>query len=438
MRRIRQVLIHCAYVAALIDVGACSSEDGLGSSPEVQASGDSQGLFRTFKKHHVKKKKKHHWDDCGEDAGTSEDAGTPRMCQSLALHVDSIKHREDTARADGTINVRVPEQVSAFYWGKHVQAELTFQQGDTRVVCTYAAARHQRHHGSRETSSSLELESCDNGAKAGDSVAIDSATLSLDCSRFVAFAKVWVELHEIEPCDETPEMPECDPSDLDDNNPCTNDVCGANGIEHQPVARGTSCADDNVCNGDETCDDQGACRSGDAPTPPQAGPCQTRACDPQRGWVLANKPAGTSCADNDRCNGQETCSASGTCGGGEPLTCGDDNVCNGEERCDPQSGCVGGMALNADDGDACTSDACDPARGVTHEPVETDDDNLCTVDACDRATGPTHVQVPTDDGNACTTDGCDPQTGPTHEPTNEGGDCGMGGICRNGTCIILQ
>jgi hypothetical protein len=55
------------------------------------------------------------------------------------------------------------------------------------------------------------------------------------------------------------------------------------------------------------------------------------------------KPAGTSCSDNDVCNGAELCDGAGQCAGGTPLDC--------------------------DDKDACTRDRCDAASGCAHDPI---------------------------------------------------------------------
>lgn len=90
-----------------------------------------------------------------------------------------------------------------------------------------------------------------------------------------------------------------------------------------PLPEGTPCADMNICNGDETCDGEGACRP------------------------AANLAAGTSCSDGNECDGAETCNGSGLCVVGTPLT-----------------------AAQMDDGIACTTDSCDPAVGsVQHEPT---------------------------------------------------------------------
>lgn len=113
------------------------------------------------------------------------------------------------------------------------------------------------------------------------------------------------------------------PPPCNDNNTCTADQCVAAGTvafcRNTPVPSGTSCEDGNVCNGAEQCDASGTCQPG------------------------APASAGTSCTDNDACNGDETCDGIGSCRAGTPPV--------------------------VDDGNACTTDACDPAAGVSHVSV---------------------------------------------------------------------
>ena len=73
-------------------------------------------------------------------------------------------------------------------------------------------------------------------------------------------------------------------------------------------------------------------------------------------------PGGTSCSDNNPCNGLETCNGTGTCTAGVPPV--------------------------LDDGDACTVDSCDPVLGVIHTPVAMVDGGAPgTITACNPTTG---------------------------------------------------
>jgi hypothetical protein len=250
MKLVRRGFIHCAYLALLIESGACAgSTGGQGAPGQVEATGESLDL-RFAKKHKKKKHKKdhqHHHDNDGCE---------PTSCENIELKVDSHKHREDSAETERPIRVQVPQSLPALYWGSELEAELVFEEGDSKVVCTYAAPSGKH----RRLFRSLELESCDNGAKASDIVTTDRVTLSLECSSWAAFAKVHVKLPEVEPCGEVT----CDPADVDDGNPCTIDTCDADGgVTHTAAEDGTSCDDGNVCNGKDCCQ-AGTCVSGDS------------------------------------------------------------------------------------------------------------------------------------------------------------------------------
>lgn len=113
------------------------------------------------------------------------------------------------------------------------------------------------------------------------------------------------------------------------------------------------------------------------------------------------------------------------------TSCDNATVCDGVARCDGKGGCVPGKAPAIDDGNACTTDACDPVKGVSHEPIVIDDGDVCTEDACDPRTGQiTHTTAQVDDGNDCTLDTCDPKTGVAHEPSAAYHTCD--GSCRAG------
>ncbi len=304
---------------------------------------------------------------------------------------------------------------------------------------------------------------------------------------------------------------------LDDGNPCTDDACTSSGITHTPVATGTSCSDGNACNGAETCNASAVCTSGTPPTTDDANPCTSDACNASTGVTHTAVAAGTSCSDGNACNGAETCNASAACTSGttpttddgnpcttdacNPATgvthtpvaagtnCSDGNACNGTETCNASATCVAGTPPVTDDGNACTSDACNASTGVTHTPVASgtscsdanacngaescngsglcvagtppsvDDGNVCTSDACDPALGVTHIPIATgtscsdgdvcngaeacntagicapgtpltvDDGNPCTTDSCNPTSGVSHAPVSAGTICSDGNAC---------
>ncbi|HEY3494313.1 MAG TPA: hypothetical protein VGK73_06495, partial [Polyangiaceae bacterium] len=124
----------------------------------------------------------------------------------------------------------------------------------------------------------------------------------------------------------------------DDGNLCTIDTCDPiQGAIHTPVAAGTSCADGNVCDGNEVCNGFGACTSGTPPNLDDANPCTTDGCTQATGIVHAPVSAGTACGDGNVCNGPEQCNATGQCQAGTPLSTDDENPCTLDE-CDPVNG----------------------------------------------------------------------------------------------------
>jgi hypothetical protein len=289
------------------------------------------------------------------------------------------------------------------------------------------------------------------------------------------------------------------PLNCNDSNVCTTDSCDpVTGCHHVPVTDGTSCSDNNICNGLETCQ-AGVCQPGSAPNCDDGNPCTTDTCLAVTGCQHTPLANGTACNDVSVCNGAETC-LSGVCTAGTPLNCDDGNpctadvcdpvagcrhtpvangtacpdgsLCNGTETC--QSGiCLPGTALNCDDGNACTADTCNPISGCVHTPLvgcrsclvnaDCNDSNPCTTDVCSggvcqnpavpdgtscidgnlcNGTELCFVGVCTpgtalncDDGNPCTTDTCDPLLGCQHGLVPDGTQCPDGNVCNgNETC----
>jgi hypothetical protein len=270
-----------------------------------------------------------------------------------------------------------------------------------------------------------------------------------------------------ETCDGAGVCVEGTPPDLDDQNPCTTDACTpGTGVTHEPVGDGTPCGDDNECNGDERCDAAGHCMPGEPLDVDDGNPCTADVCDASAGVGHEPLPVGTSCADLDVCDGAEACDGAGSCAPGTPLliddsnacttdscdpvsgprhvpvpsgnSCADADRCNGDETCDGAGHCVGGGPPSADDGNPCTEDSCDPATGPQHTPsplgTRCDNDNVCDgVSTCDGNGACVAGPVPSpDDGNPCTTDTCDPVLGVRHTPVTQGTSCEDGDLC-NGT-----
>ncbi|MBI4701946.1 MAG: carboxypeptidase regulatory-like domain-containing protein, partial [Deltaproteobacteria bacterium] len=259
----------------------------------------------------------------------------------------------------------------------------------------------------------------------------------------------------------------------DDANACTEDLCDCTlescgpetAISHVPVAEGTPCPDADKCNGEETCDAQGACQPGVPVLVDDQNPCTIDTCDPPTGQVSHTPaPKGTLCPDGDVCNGDESCNGAGVCAAGTPLVvddgnpctidacdpvtgvahspappgapCPDADKCNGAETCNGQGSCLPGQPVPVDDQNPCTADSCNPASGeVTHTPLvqgtPCPDGNLCNgEESCDGA-GVCVSGVPPllDDQNPCTIDACDPLAGVTHAPAPQGTPCPDDDLC---------
>ncbi|HWP05651.1 MAG TPA: hypothetical protein VNN72_07910, partial [Polyangiaceae bacterium] len=264
-----------------------------------------------------------------------------------------------------------------------------------------------------------------------------------------------------ETCDASAACVAGTPLVVDDGNPCTTDACDAtNGVSHVSRALGASCDDGDVCNGVRTCNGTGVCRTATPPVINDNNPCTTDSCDPITGvHHVAN--TGTSCDDNNVCNGVKLCDAAGVCQPGaapvindgnpcttdscDPITgpfhvaqtgtsCDDNNKCNGISTC--SSGvCQQGTPPVLDDGNPCTTDTCSASVGPIHTPktvgTSCDDGNLCNgVSACASGGVCQPGQPPAvDDQNPCTADACDPVTGVRHTLVDEGASCDDGDAC---------
>lgn len=120
---------------------------------------------------------------------------------------------------------------------------------------------------------------------------------------------------------------------------CVMGACDETGACAWQPEEGT-CDDGNVC----TVFD--ACAFGDcvgAPLAPgscdDGKPCTLDSCHALLGCKNdAAVMAGVACADDDLCQVEQTCDGLGACGGGEPLACLDDLECT-VDLCDPAMGC---------------------------------------------------------------------------------------------------
>lgn len=133
-----------------------------------------------------------------------------------------------------------------------------------------------------------------------------------------------------------------------DDNPCTDDVCGKDGACQHPAQDGP-CDDGNPCTGTGACK-AGACAPGPAKVCDDANPCTADACGPAGACTVTAK--------DGPCDDANPCSAGDACAGGK---------------------CAPGAKSPCDDGDACTTDACAaPTGACSHSAV---DSALCVAKA---------------------------------------------------------
>ncbi|HVY29222.1 MAG TPA: MYXO-CTERM sorting domain-containing protein [Polyangiaceae bacterium] len=259
-------------------------------------------------------------------------------------------------------------------------------------------------------------------------------------------------------------------NDCTDGEPiCTSDSCDAKGsCVNSAVSDNTPCADNTKCNGDEVCK-SGVCKGPANFSCDDSNVCTAESCDAVTGCAH-QKLTGTSCADANKCNGDEVCN-NGACGVGTPLDCNDNNACT-TDTCAPATGCVNtkkvdgvkcedatkcngietcsngvciaGTPPNCDDGNPCTADSCDAAQGCMHTAVgagtKCDDGNVCNgISTCVGTVCTAGTPLSCDDGNVCTDDSCVPATGCKF--VNNTADCSDNNLCTvtdkcdgNGSC----
>ncbi len=224
----------------------------------------------------------------------------------------------------------------------------------------------------------------------------------------------------------------------DDDNPCTEDVCGGEvGCRSADLPAGTPCGDGDPCNGVEACDG-GACVSGPTPDCEDGEVCTEDSCVTGQGCANAPREEGASCEDGDPCNGQELCKG-GVCEAGSAPDCDDGDECT-DDLCVAPSGCTHKRA-DCDDQNPCTTDGCSPATGCVHGPAEgepCEDGDDCTLnDTCSGGECAPGAREPCDDGDPCTADLCITGSGCAHGNAADGTLCPDEDLC-NGTETCVE
>ncbi len=211
-------------------------------------------------------------------------------------------------------------------------------------------------------------------------------------------------------------------------------VCDpGNGLCSQPnAADGLACSDENACTQIDTCI-AGACIGSSSVACAALDQCHAiGTCDTTTGTCSQPPvPNATTCNDGDACTLSDVCT-NGACGG-TAADCGDTLACT-TDACNPATGCTHTPVDAAcTDGIACTTDTCVLGIGCVHVGHDSacDDLTACTSDACENGVGCIHTpnNNACADGNVCTTDLCTSGAGCSNPAGNNGGACTDGGIC---------
>lgn len=232
------------------------------------------------------------------------------------------------------------------------------------------------------------------------------------------------------------------PLDCDDDNPCTNDLCSADGCIN--IDHSGPCDDGDICTFADVCS-QGECISGIPLSCEDNNECTEDFCEQPAGCVhisndnpccmgLANV-----CDDDDDCTIDNCDLDNGDClHEAHSGACNNGDACTGPDMC--TAGTCSGPPVDCNDGKPCTQDSCDPDSGCQHQIVdgECDDGNSCTENDICQAGQCKGKAVDCSDNSPCTNDWCDFQAGCTHEafdgPCDDKDACTSNDACAGGAC----
>ena len=229
----------------------------------------------------------------------------------------------------------------------------------------------------------------------------------------------------------------------DDDNPCTDESCNAEGrCEHPPLPDNTDCDDDKPCTQTDTCQ-AGKCIGGERVVCQPWDQChEAGTCDDSTGACTnPAKANGSGCDDNDPCTSGENCQA-GRCGGGTLKVCSNPDACH-VGVCNHTSGLCGSAdAPNntpCNDGKPCTkTDTCQAGECVGSDAVVcTPSDQCHDQGVCSNSTG-TCTNPAKANGTPCNAD----SSGCTVGDQCQAGICQAGAApsqCQNSSnpCISL-
>jgi hypothetical protein len=143
---------------------------------------------------------------------------------------------------------------------------------------------------------------------------------------------------------------------------------------------GANCSDGNACTNGDKCLANGTCGPGSAVTCTGADECRTvGACVPATGCPSPVAKTGADCDDGNLCNINESCQASGTCGGGTkaPITtgCGNNKFCDGKGACKCRTQSSWNLLSNPGFNDSSSPWVLNGTSGVSYK---TDDVDACS------------------------------------------------------------
>jgi hypothetical protein len=148
------------------------------------------------------------------------------------------------------------------------------------------------------------------------------------------------------------------PVTCDDGVDCTADACNPATGACSYVPTNAFCSDGLACNGNEVCNAQQGCVAGVAVDCNDTIGCTADACQEPSGSCTHTK-LNFLCSDGQVCNGVETCTNQG-CVAGQPFLCPDDGIACTTSACDPAANACVTTANNA----ACPcGQTCNPAQG---------------------------------------------------------------------------
>jgi hypothetical protein len=229
----------------------------------------------------------------------------------------------------------------------------------------------------------------------------------------------------------------------DDGVGCTDDSCNETTDSCDYTANNTNCADDGqFCTGNEFCDPVNDCSStGD---PCQAGEvCNegTDSCDQPGVCGDGTVDAGEAC-DDGPANGSTSCGCQPDCTlPSAGTSCADGQFCNGDETCDGAGACQAGTPVVCNDGVGCTDDSCEEGAGCVNIPSDANCDNDLFCDGAETCDPDSDCQAGTDpcEGEVCneTPDTCGAATCadyPDKGSCNADPNCQYFGKGKNGYC----